>query len=163
MPRLIPMLAAALLAAGSTSALAQVRPMVDVAAGIAGGKGMAAGVIAQVAFEFRPTTRLPIGVRVDASHHQWHDGFLNAHSTHRASAATLDLVYRLPATRVRPYVLAGVGGYAVQGLGLNPGWNLGGGLEVPLGRYSVFGEIRGHFLSTEFQDRLTPLVLGIRF
>ncbi|MHB1225202.1 MAG: hypothetical protein ACYC2G_14335 [Gemmatimonadaceae bacterium] len=163
MSRLIPVVAAALRAAASTSALAQVRPMVDVAAGIAGGKGMAVGVVAQVAFEFLPTARLPVGLRVDASHHQLHDGFLDAHGTHRASAATPGLVYRLPTARVRPYVLADIGWYAVQGLGLNPGWNLGGGLEVPPGRYSIFGEVRGHFLITELRDRLTPLVPGIRF
>lgn len=163
MSRLSHVAAAFLLTVGSIPASAQLRPMVDVAVELAGGKGRAAGAAAQVAFEFLPTTRLPIGVRADVSHHQWRDGFLNSHVTSRGTAATLDLVYRLPTTSIRPYVLAGVGGYAVQGLGLRPGWNLGGGLEVPLGRYSVFGELRGHFLDTRHRDRLTPLVLGIRF
>lgn len=152
-----------LLAASSTPALAQTRPMVDVAAGVAGGRGRQAGVAAQIGFEFRPVSTLPIEARADLSHHQWHDGVFNSRQTARGTAATLDLVYRLPTTRVRPYVLGGVLAYAEQGLGLNPGWNVGGGLEVPVGRYGVFGEIRGHFLSTELHDRLTPLVLGIRF
>jgi len=163
MSRLVPVLVAVLLAVSGVSVLAQSRPMVDVAAGIAGGKGRAAGVAAQVAFEFQPSERLPVSVRADLSFHQWRDGLFNSHNTARGTAGTLDLVYRLPTTHVRPYVLTGIGGYAVQGLGFNPGWNVGGGLEVPLGRYSVFGEVRGHFLRTDFRDRLTPIILGIRF
>lgn len=163
MSRLIPVAAAVLLMVSGTSVLAQSRPMVDVAAGLAGGKGRASGVAAQVAFEFYPTSRVPVSVRADLSLHQWRDGFLNSHNTARGTAGTLDLVYRMPTTHVRPYVLTGVGAYAVQGLGFKPGWNVGGGLEVPLGRYSVFGEVRGHFLRTDMQDRLTPIVLGVRF
>ncbi len=163
MLKVIAVVTAILLAGASAPGLTQTRPMVDVAAGVAGGRGGELGVAAQVAFELRPIARLPIGVRVDVSHHQWHEGFLTSHETIRGTAATLDLVYRLPTMRVRPYILTGIGAYAVQGEGLSPGWNLGGGLEVPIGRHSLFGEIRSHFLSTESNARLTPFVVGVRF
>lgn len=154
--------AALLVAAVAFPASAQLRPTLDVGAGIAGGSGTGAGVVGQVAFEFG-ATRIPVSLRVDASHHRWSDGFLTGLGSYRASAATVNLVLRAPSGRVRPYVLGGVGSYALEGEGVRPGVNVGGGIEVPVGRYRLFGEIRGHFVNSQLEQRLTPLVVGLRF
>ena len=164
MSRYIVLVLALLAAAGgSTPALAQLQPKIDIGVGVAGGKGTGAGLVGQVAFEFLPASKSPLGIRIDVSHHRWDSNLLNGMGTYHASAATMGLAYRLPTERVRPYVLAGVGGYSLRGEGLKGGWNIGEGLEVPAGRYNIFGEIRAHFVASQYNETLVPFVFGVRF
>jgi hypothetical protein len=150
------------LALSSTAAEAQLQRSLDVGAGIAAGDGTGAGAVAHIAFEAKPE-RSPIALRLDGSHHQWNDGFLTGRRAFRASATTLNVVYRVPVARVRPYVLGGVGAYALQGEGTATGWNVGGGVEMQVSRYRLFTEARSHFVDSQFRQRLTPLVFGLRF
>lgn len=153
---------AVLVAVCSSPSLAQLQTSLDVGAGVTAGRGTGMGAGVQAAFELRPAT-LPLGLRLDGAHHQWHDGFLTASGSYRATVATLSAVYRWPTGIVRPYALAGVGGYALQAEGTKAGWNVGGGLEVQSGRYRLYGEVRTHFVDSHDRQRLTPFVVGLRF
>lgn len=156
-------LTVALLLTGSATAFAQLETTFDAGAALTGGQGLGLGAGAQVALELRPAA-LRVGLRLDGSHHQWSDGFLTGKGDFRASAVTANLVYHLPTTFVRPYVLGGIGGYALQGGGgVKTGWNAGGGVEVPMGRSRLFGEVRAHFVRSAPDVRLTPLIIGLRF
>lgn len=156
-------LTAALLLIGSATAFAQLGTTFDAGVALTSGKGLGLGAGAQVALELRPAVR-PVGLRLDGSHHQWSNGFLTGTGDFRASAVTANLVYHLPTSFVHPYVLGGIGGYALQGGGgVKTGWNAGGGAEVPMGRYRLFGEVRAHFVRSVPDVRLTPLIIGLRF
>lgn len=155
-------LALLLTVVASAPASAQWQTRFDVGAGMTSADGTGAGTVAQLGFEVRPASA-PVSLRVDGSYHQWFAHAAIEDAAFRASAVTVSAVYRLPAERVRPYILAGAGAYALRSEGAVTGWNLGGGIEVPRGRVSVFGEVRGHFVSSEFRQRLTPILLGIRF
>ncbi len=54
----------------------------------------------------------------------------------------------LPIPIVQPYIMAGYGTYSVRlddvGKGSNRGYNVGGGVQVSLGRLGIFGEGRYH-------------------
>ena len=154
--------AALLLIVGGTPAVAQLQTTLDIGAGLAGAKGTGAGAVAQLGAEIRPP-RSPVGLRFDGSYHHWADGFLNGLGDYRAVAATTSLVYHVPTRQVRPYVLAGGGVYALQGEHAQVGWTVGAGLEVPLRRYSLLGEVRGHLVNSQYNERLTPIIFGIRF
>ena len=155
-------LTASLLCVCSATAGAQLQRTFHVSAGVTGGTGVGVGAGAQLAFELRPHhTRF--GVRVDASHHQWRDGLFTGQGSYRASMATANVVARLPEKVLRPYALAGVGAYALQGESARLGWNVGGGLELQRGRYRLFAESRAHFVRSTSDQRITPLVIGFRF
>jgi hypothetical protein len=123
-------------------------------------------------------------LRTDALLSQWARG--PGLGAHRMGALTAALVARAPARwRAAPYVLGGGGGYAVNASGgsLAPGWTVGAGVLVPVGRRAFFIESRMHavnlgtrvntpeweqrrLLSVGFerwQYTYTPLSVGFRF
>lgn len=97
----------------------------------------------------------------------------------RMSALTAGAV-AAPAVRWRgvPYLVGGGGGYALaNGGGLRPGWTLGAGLRVPIGRQALVFETGMHAIDTgdraappnlspapaRWQYTYTPLTVGWRF
>jgi opacity protein-like surface antigen len=88
----------------------------------------------------------------------------------RIISGTADLVYKLPGMMVRPYVLGGVGLFNGKVSGSDGdsenkfGFNLGGGLEIPLSGITVFGDARYQSIQTEGDaTNLVPIRVGIRF
>ena len=73
--------------------------------------------------------------------------------------------------RFAPYVLAGAGGYAMQGYRVRSGWTIGAGLRLPGEKWSVNIETRVHsFVKTvtgtsdkKWRSVFTPIGLGIQF
>ncbi|HZF68861.1 MAG TPA: hypothetical protein VEZ47_12540 [Gemmatirosa sp.] len=123
-------------------------------------------------------------LRADALVSQWGRG--PGLGAHRMGALTAALVARAPARwRAAPYVLGGGGGYAVNASGGSPapGWTLGAGVQVPVGRRAFFIESRMHAFNLgtrvntpEWEQRqlrgvgferwqytYTPLSVGFRF
>jgi hypothetical protein len=97
----------------------------------------------------------------------------------RMSALTASAV-AAPAVRWRavPYLVGGGGGYALaNGGGLRPGWTLGAGLRLPIGRQALMFETGMHVIDTgdrvappnlspapgRWQYTYTPLTIGWRF
>ena len=66
---------------------------------------------------------------------------------------------------VQPYAIAGVGGYVGnRGIGVKPGFNLGGGARLRLGRLHLFSEMRLHQVYTErVASRMVPISVGVLF
>jgi hypothetical protein len=81
----------------------------------------------------------------------------------RVSSLGVSLVQTLWSGPIRPYVAAGVGGYAERGAGFAFGGNVGAGFRFRLGSASLFTELRVHRLRAGDQGRLEPLTLGVRF
>lgn len=154
--------AAVLLTLASAPALAQWQPTVGLGGGLTTGTDAGTGAVAQVGVELG-RAGLPLALRVDASHQQWHGRFLSGRDTRHASAVTTNLVLRLRTEGVRPYLLAGVGLYDVRDNPVRGGVNGGGGVEARLGRTRLFGEVRHHVVNTQARHRFTPVVLGVRW
>jgi hypothetical protein len=102
----------------------------------------------------------------------------------RIISGLANVLYKFPGTTVRPYVLGGVGVFNPGGSatisGLQAfaedldieesgstiafGYNLGGGLEVPLSGMTVFGEVRFQQIRIDGSGfNIVPIKVGIRF
>ena len=103
----------------------------------------------------------------------------------RIYSGLANVLYKFPGTTVRPYVLGGVGvfnlGGSVSVSGLdefgedfqgeensgsttNFGYNVGGGLELPLSGVTAFGEVRFQQIRIEGSSfNIVPIKIGIRF
>ena len=107
--------------------------------------------------------------------------FANWGGDQRLTALSAGLVVE-PTTRWRalPFVSGSGGGYAVPGVGRAPGWSLGAGVRVPLGRQSFVIESRMHAIlvgdeavrrslgggwagGDRWRYTFTPVLLGVRF
>ena len=133
----------------------------------------AVGYAAQAVAELR--TPLPwVRLRGDGLFASWG-------ADQRLTALTAGLVVE-PATRWRalPFVSGSGGGYALPGVGRAPGWSLGAGVRVPIGRQSFVVESRMHAIlvgdeavraalgggwagGDRWRYTFTPLLLGVRF
>lgn len=131
----------------------------------------ATGYAARANLELR--TPVPfLGLRGEGLLAAWSGG-------QRMGALTVSAV-AAPAVRWRavPYVVGGGGGYALRnGGGLRPGWTLGAGLRVPIGRQALVLETGMHVIDTgdrlappnvspapqRWQYTYTPLTIGWRF
>lgn len=73
------------------------------------------------------------------------DGLFAEWGAGRVTSLTGNVVFTpIAGKRVAPYVLAGAGGYASQGSGIDPGWTLGAGLRLPGELRSIVLESRMH-------------------
>ena len=102
----------------------------------------------------------------------------------RVISGVVNALYKFPGVAVRPYVLGGVGVFNVGGSatisGIDEsgelldedesgsitrfGFNVGGGLEVPLSGITAFGEIRFQSIRTPDEPfNIVPIKVGIRF
>ena len=126
-----------------------------------------------VALSFIPG-RLPVGIRVDGNLAQFSDESpLDIKS--QVIFGTANAVYRFPssaATRLRPYVIGGIGVYnskasgddAPEGSSTEAGINLGAGFDLTAGAAGLFVEARWHNVFLEGDNRkFLPVTLGVRF
>ena len=115
-------------------------------------------------------TMIPLGVRIDGAYNQFgiKGGGGNAHFT----SVSGNLVYSIPSTGVSPYLIGGIGWYntaiTVTGFGSGSdnhwGWNLGGGIKMPLSGFDTFlearyNQIQGNGGSLKF----IPITFGVMF
>ena len=132
------------------------------------GRGYNMGAAAVVATPWRP-----LDVRVEALFADW---------TGRGGNNVLALAPSLVLAPVRweraaPYVLAGGGGYYESGAGMQVGYQLGLGLEIPVDRVSLLVESRMHsyrlvgaegppgatYAQDDRRTLVMPISFGIRF
>jgi opacity protein-like surface antigen len=113
---------------------------------------------------------IPLGVRVDGSYNQMgaKGGGGNAHFT----SVTGNLVYKIPSTIASPYAIGGAGWYntavSVSGLGTfsdnHFGWNVGGGISMPLSGFETFIEARYNQVQVKNGSlKFVPITFGVMF
>jgi hypothetical protein len=113
---------------------------------------------------------VPLGIRIDGAYNQFgaKGGGANVHFT----SVTGNFVYKVPGAAVSPYLIGGAGWYNaainITGLGSGSdnhfGWNIGGGISMPLSGFDTFiearyNQVQGNGGSLKF----IPVTFGIMF
>lgn len=122
-----------------------------------------------VTLGFHPSM-IPLGVRIDGAYNSFgaKGGGANVHFT----SVTGNLVYSIPSDAVTPYLIGGAGWYnaavTITGFGTGSdnhfGWNLGGGIKMPLSGFDTFlearyNQVQGNGGSLKF----IPITFGVMF
>ncbi len=160
-------------------ARAQVSAARPVKIGIAGGVAIPTSDLSDVASTgfngtvtvgFSPAM-IPLGIRIDGAYNQFAIkdalGGGNIHFT----SVTGNFVYKIPGATVSPYAIGGAGWYQAEvnlpGLGTGSenkiGWNLGGGISMPLSGFSTFIEARYNQVQTDTPLKFIPITFGVMF
>jgi hypothetical protein len=174
-------LAGMALAAAPLEARAQVSMAKPVQIGFAAGAALPTSNLSDVANTgFNGTITLglnpamiPLGVRIDGAYN--HFGVKSAfgggdvHST----SVTGNLVYRIPGATISPYAIGGAGWYHaalgsrigfVNGSDNHFGWNIGGGISMPLSGFDTFIEARYNQIQADGGSaKFIPITFGIMF
>lgn len=114
--------------------------------------------------EFHTPTE-PLGVRAEAQYQYFgkKTSVAGAESSSNLGL-TVNVVYHVPGYQVRPYLIGGIGLYAIQHQGTYPGLNVGTGISIPLPGMNAFAELRAHTALTQGASYLTlPLTFGVTF
>jgi len=115
---------------------------------------------------------IPLGIRIDGAINQFElkDGFGDGNA--RFLSVTGNLVYKIPGATVSPYLIGGAGLYNAKvdvplfdGESENKfGWNVGGGINMPLSGFSTFIEARYNQVQTDGEAlKFIPITFGILF
>jgi hypothetical protein len=117
---------------------------------------------------------IPLGIRIDAAYNQFAIkdaiGSGNIHFT----SVTGNFVYKIPGATVTPYAIGGAGWYqaAVNLTGFGSGsdnkfgWNVGGGISLPLSGFDTFIEARYNQVQMGNGDpnlKFIPITFGVMF
>jgi hypothetical protein len=115
---------------------------------------------------------IPLGIRVDGAYNQFSakSGTLggNVHFT----SVTGNLVYSIPSEMVAPYLIGGAGLYnaAISNTALGSGssnkfgWNIGGGIKMPLSGFDTFLEARyNQVQGNNGSLKFIPITFGVMF
>ena len=111
---------------------------------------------------------IPLGIRIDGAYNHFGIKSPGTGSAHIFSV-TGNLVYKIPSATVSPYAIGGAGWYneGVSGGGSstnNFGWNLGGGIMLPLSGFQTFIEARyNQVQETGGSTKFIPITFGIMF
>ena len=114
---------------------------------------------------------IPLGIRIDGTYNRFSlkngvDG--EVHIT----SVTGNLVYKIPSEAVSPYLIGGAGWYntggSVTGFGGGSsnhfGWNLGGGISMPLSGFDTFLEARYNQVQGDGGSvKYIPITFGLMF
>jgi hypothetical protein len=120
------------------------------------------------------TPSLPFNFRIDGTYNNFGDKYDNG-SLHSTSM-TGNLVFTLPTpSTVHPYLIGGIGVYGIgisdsqdgysSGTSTDFGFNVGGGVAIPLSGFNAFIEARYNRISTGNGGSLqfVPVVFGVMF
>ena len=110
---------------------------------------------------------IPLGVRIDGAYNQFgaKGGGANVHFT----SVTGNLVYKMPGATISPYAIGGAGWYNIGGSGgagstNHFGWDLGGGISMPLSGFDTFIEARYNQVQvTGGSWKFIPITFGVMF
>jgi len=112
---------------------------------------------------------LPVGIRFDAAYNEFglsdfDDGNVNV------ASFTGNAIFKLPTGGFTPYVIGGAGLYRVGETGFDSesrfGFNIGGGISMPLSGFKVFVEARYNHVGGEDGApgaSFVPIVFGASF
>jgi hypothetical protein len=73
------------------------------------------------------------------------------------------VVYRLQRATTQTYLAGGIAIYNATHQGTRPGFNAGGGVEIPLAGFTAIAEARLHVMLSDATQLMLPLTVGIRF
>jgi hypothetical protein len=132
--------------------------------------GASTGWSAGGTIAFNPAM-IPLGIRVDGAYNRFGlkdgvDG--DIHFT----SVTGNLVYKVPSASVSPYLIGGAGWYnaaaSVTGFGSGSenhwGWNVGGGISMPLSGFDTFIEARYNQVQGDGGSlKFIPVTFGVMF
>ena len=114
---------------------------------------------------------IPLGIRVDGAYNRF--GLKGGASGDiHFSSVTGNLVYKVPAASVSPYLIGGAGWYnaAVNLTGFGSGsdnhlgWNVGGGISMPLSGFDTFIEARYNQVQGDGGSlKFIPITFGVMF
>jgi opacity protein-like surface antigen len=114
---------------------------------------------------------IPLGIRIDGAYNRF--AFKNGvDGDVHFTSVTGNLVYKIPSAAISPYLIGGAGWYnvggTVQGFGGGSsnhfGWNLGGGISMPLSGVDTFIEARyNQFQGNGESLKYIPITFGIMF
>jgi hypothetical protein len=109
---------------------------------------------------------IPLGIRVDGAYN--HFDFKGGGASIHITSATGNLVYKFPSMTVSPYGIGGIGLYNFGGSGGGSenefGWNLGGGISLPLSGFDAFVEARyNQAQKNGVSTKFVPITFGIMF
>ncbi|HEU4748885.1 MAG TPA: outer membrane beta-barrel protein [Gemmatimonadaceae bacterium] len=114
---------------------------------------------------------LPVGLRFDAAYNEF--GISDTDGNVNIPSFTANAIFKLPTGGFTPYVVGGAGLYRVsaQLFGATEsenrfGWNIGGGISMPLSGFKVFVEARYNNVSGEGGSTdlsFVPIVFGASF
>ena len=114
-------------------------------------------------------TLIPLGVRIDGAYNQFSlKSGLGGGSLHYTSV-TGNLVYKIPGASFSPYAIGGAGWYNAGASGggsstNNFGFNIGGGISMPLSGFDTFLEARFNQVQTAGSpSRFVPITFGVMF
>ena len=114
---------------------------------------------------------LPVGLRFDAAYNEF--GISDTDGNVNIPSFTANAIFKLPTGGFTPYVIGGAGLYRVgaelfgQTESENRfGWNIGGGISMPLSGFKVFVEARYNNVSGDDGSTdlsFVPIVFGASF
>ncbi len=110
---------------------------------------------------------IPLGVRVDGAYNQF--GAKAGGGSIHFTSVTGNLVYSIPSETVAPYLIGGAGLYNIGGSGGGGssnkfGWNLGGGIKMPLSGFDTFLEARyNQVQGNGGSSKFIPITFGVMF
>jgi hypothetical protein len=91
------------------------------------------------------------------------EGRTNGYDANVVSLGTT-IVYRLQRSTTQTFVTGGIAIYNASREGTRPGFNVGGGVEIPLTGFTALAEARMHVMLADGKPVLAlPLSVGVRF
>ena len=118
---------------------------------------------------------IPLGVRIDVAYNRFgiKDNGAGLTGDFHFTSVTGNLEYSIPSETVSPYLIGGAGLYA-QGANINGGsgssnkfgWNLGGGIKLPLSGFDTFLEARYNQVQESNGApslKFIPITFGVMF
>jgi opacity protein-like surface antigen len=175
--------AAALLAVSASTAHAQAAAAArPVSFGVSGGLSIPTGDFGDffesgynvgALLEFTPRVS-PVAIRIEGDYQRFAVKGGDSETDLRMISGTANALFKFgSAAVVRPYVIGGLGLFNVGSTGDDGesenkfGYNVGGGLEIPLSGITVFGDVRFQQVRVgedgESNFNLVPIKVGIRF
>jgi opacity protein-like surface antigen len=116
---------------------------------------------------------IPLGIRADVAYNSFGikdvTGFTG---NFNFTSVTGNLVYSIPSETVSPYLIGGVGVYNLKadipgfttGSDNKFGWNIGGGIKLPLSGFDTFLEARYNRVLTDGNSsQFIPITFGLMF
>ena len=111
---------------------------------------------------------IPLGVRIDGGYNQFSVKSALGGGNIHITGVTGNLVYKMPGATVSPYAIGGAGWYNSGGSGGGSsndfGWNIGGGISMPLSGFDTFLEARYNQVQTSgASTKFVPITFGVMF